>query len=137
MRLLKALRDIEEALIDNHSVDIQRNRIQLDLIYPDNGKKMNVVFRKVSAFYFVNGYEDSRYATSDYEYGEKRELLSIVYDDSKNQGLFIKSGDNFYNGFDSKFNFTLEFMEGLLLIEADEIDIDGCKFENLVRKGEL
>lgn len=131
MQLLKALNGIEEALIESHSIDILLNRIELNLVYPDNGVKVNVIFRKVSAFYFVNGYEDSRYATSDYEYGEKRELLSIVYGDSEHQSLLIKARDRFYAGFDAKFNFTLEFMEGLLLIEADEIEIAGSKFENL------
>ncbi|MBC2324370.1 YxiG family protein [Listeria booriae] len=132
MELLKALDKIEEALIESHSIDIQLNKIQLNLIYPGNGEKVTLIFRKVSTFYFVNGYEDSRYATSDYEYGEKRELLSIVYGNSRNQSLLIKAKDRFYNGFDATFNFTLEFMEGLLLIEADEIEINDCKFENLI-----
>ncbi|MBC1606150.1 hypothetical protein HCJ39_15645, partial [Listeria rocourtiae] len=79
MELFKVLSDIEEALIESHSIDIQLNTIQLKLVYPDNSEKVDVIFRKVSTFYFVNGYEDSRYATSDYEYGEKRELLSISY----------------------------------------------------------
>ncbi|MBC1803278.1 YxiG family protein [Listeria booriae] len=132
MELLKVLDKIEEALIESHSIDIQLNKIQLNLIYPDNGEKATLIFGKVSTFYFVNGYEDSRYATSDYEYGEKRELLSIVYGNSRNQSLLIKAKDRFYNGFDATFNFTLEFMEGLLLIEADEIEINDCKFENLI-----
>ncbi|MBC1475118.1 hypothetical protein HB852_10860 [Listeria grandensis] len=132
MQLFKALNGIEEALIESHSIDILLNRIELNLVYPDNGEKVNVVFRKVSAFYFVNGYEDSRYATGDYEYGEKRELLSIVYSDSEHQSLLIKARDRFYNGFEAKFNFTLEFMEGLLLIEAAEIEIEGFKFEDLI-----
>ncbi|MBC1272966.1 YxiG family protein [Listeria booriae] len=132
MELLKALYKIEEALIESHSIDIQLNKIQLNLIYPDNGEKATLIFRKVSTFYFVNGYEDSRYATSNYEHGEKRELLSIVYGNLKNQSLLIKARDRFYNGFDATFNFTLEFMEGLLLIEADEIEINDCKFENLI-----
>lgn len=85
MQLLKALNGIEEALIESHSIDILLNRIELNLVYPDNDVKMNVIFRKVSAFYFVNGYEDSRYSTSNYEYGEKREVLSIVYGDSEHQ----------------------------------------------------
>ncbi|MBC1796937.1 hypothetical protein HCA55_09360 [Listeria booriae] len=132
MELLKALDKIEEALIESHGIDIQLNKIQLNLVYPDNDEKATLIFRKVSTFYFVNGYEDSRYATSDYEYGEKRELLSIVYGNSRNQSLLIKAKDRFYNGFDVTFNFTLEFMEGLLLIEADEIEINDCKFENLI-----
>ncbi|MBC1435327.1 YxiG family protein [Paenilisteria rocourtiae] len=132
MELFKVLSDIEEALIESHSIDIQLNTIQLKLVYPDNSEKVDVIFRKVSTFYFVNGYEDSRYATSDYEYGEKRELLSISYSNLEKQSLLIKSRDSFYIGFDSKFNFTLEFMEGLLLIEADEIEINSCKFESLI-----
>ncbi|MBC1911939.1 hypothetical protein HCC18_07200 [Listeria booriae] len=56
----------------------------------------------------------------------------IVYGNLKNQSLLIKAKDRFYNGFDATFNFTLEFMEGLLLIEADEIEINDCKFENLI-----
>ncbi|EUJ42051.1 YxiG family protein [Listeria rocourtiae] len=132
MELFKVLSDIEEALIESHSIDIQLNTIQLKLVYPDNSEKVDVIFRKVSTFYFVNGYEDSRYATSDYEYGEKRELLSISYSNLEKQSLLIKSRDSFYIGFDSKFNFTLEFTEGLLLIEADEIEINSCKFESLI-----
>lgn len=132
MELLKVLSSIEEALIESHNIDIKLNKIQLNLVYPDNGEKADVIFRKVSTFYFVNGYEDSRYSTSDYDYGEKREVLSIFYDDSEKQSLLIKARDSFYIGFDSKFNFTLEFMEGLLLVEAGEIEINGCKFENLI-----
>ncbi|WP_430534927.1 hypothetical protein [Listeria rocourtiae] len=132
MELLKVLGNIEEALIESHDIDIQSNKIQLNLVYPDDGEKVDVIFRKVSTFYFVNGYEDSRYATSDYEYGEKRELLSITYNNSEKQNLLIKAKGSFYIGFDSKFNFTVEFMEGLLLIEADEIEINSCKFESLI-----
>ncbi|WP_088840599.1 hypothetical protein [Listeria sp. ILCC797] len=106
-------------------------------MYPDFNKKIELIFNKVCGFYFVNGYETSRYSTEDYEYGEKRELLSVVYDNSKEQKLIIKSRDTFYNGFDANFNFTLEFMEGLLLIEADEIKVDGEEYNNLLEHIEL
>lgn len=106
--------------------------IKFQLIDPDFDKKIELIFNKVSGFYFVNGYETSRYSTKDYEYGEKRELLSVVYDNSKEQKLIIKSRDTFYTGFDANFNFTLEFMEGLLLIEADEIEIDGVGYNHLI-----
>lgn len=132
MKLCKELKKLEETLIEYHSIDIKKNQIKFQLINPDFDKKIELIFNKVSGFYFVNGYETSRYSTKDYEYGEKRELLSVVYDNSKEQKLIIKSRDTFYTGFDANFNFTLEFMEGLLLIEADEIEIDGVGYNHLI-----
>ncbi|MBC2371582.1 hypothetical protein HBP98_06105 [Listeria booriae] len=50
MELLKALYKIEEALIESHSIDIQLNKIQLNLIYPDNGGKSLGISKTKYAF---------------------------------------------------------------------------------------
>lgn len=129
--LQNKLNELWGGVIEFFEVDILNNSISLSIKVIDNGQenKYNLVFNRVSSYYFVHDSGEQRYNLFDPEEGDYLELTSIDY---YKGGLNIKLEsltEDWVKQYYSNPNFVLEIWSSMLFIEAKSVIINGRIFE--------
>lgn len=118
---------LEKITLDFHSLQLTIELSASPLI--DSAKNHQIVFEGISAFFFCNGEGEQRFKTDRKDWIELIELLYYTKDENYQMHIsyrFDKPGTTEYNATP---NFYLEMWDGMFVIEAKEIIIDGVKYK--------
>lgn len=130
-KLQNKLNELWSGIIKYYQINILDNTINFNIEVIENGQsnKYDLVFNKVSSYYFVHNREEQRHSITDPDEGDYLELTSIEY--YKN-GLDIKMKsltEDWSKQYYSNANFILEIWNSMLFIEAKSVAINEKVFE--------
>ncbi|KIV56421.1 hypothetical protein AM501_09705 [Aneurinibacillus migulanus] len=120
------------SVLDSFSIDVLTHTIILNANVIDDDKCVTykVIFKGVSAFYFLEDYGEKRLNPPEPDNGDYTEITSIDYYPNGIGTISIKSSsESWVNQYFSSANFTLELWNSMLLIEARSITINDYEFE--------
>ncbi|MFN2746773.1 hypothetical protein ACINLE_18475 [Bacillus sp. z60-18] len=132
-RLVTLLNEMWAAVIEKYEFDMLKNSISFELKTIDNGleTKHKMIFKGVSAWYFIEDSGEDRFNTIDET--EDQDYLELTSIDFYKNGIGqIKPSsieEDWVNQYYSNANFALEIWDALLLVEAKSIIINGNKYE--------
>ncbi|QHZ45959.1 YxiG family protein [Bacillus sp. NSP9.1] len=132
-RLVTLLNEMWAAVIEKYEFDMLKNSISFELKTIDNGleAKHKMIFKGVSAWYFIEDSGEDRFNTIDET--EDQDYLELTSIDFYKNGIGqIKPSsieEDWVNQYYSNANFALEIWDALLLVEAKSIIINGNKYE--------
>lgn len=129
--LQKKLNELWAGIIEYFQINILKNTISFSIEVIENGQKnkYNLIFNRVSSYYFVHDSGEQRYNILDPEEGDYLELTSIDY---YKDGLDIKMKsltEEWAKQYYSNANFVLEIWNSMLFIEAKSVAINEKIFE--------
>lgn len=120
------------SVLDSFNIDVLTHTIILnaDVIDDDKCVTYKVVFKGVSAFYFLEDSGEKRLNPPKPDNGDYTEITSIDYYPNGIGTISIKSSsESWVNQYFSSANFALELWNSMLLIEARSVTINDYEFE--------
>ena len=127
-----ALKHFEASGLESINLDFQSSKLSINLsVSPliDPVRHPQIIFEGVSAFFFCNGEGEQRFMTDKGNWIELVELLYYGRENNHQMHIsyrFDKPGTAEYSATP---NFYLEMWDGVFVIEAKEIIIDGVKYK--------
>jgi hypothetical protein len=127
-----ALNDLWGGIIRNFEFDLYQSTIKMDIVTIEETTKNEylLLFKDVTALYFSNPLLKNALLNKDVideeeeEEGFYFELPSISFENNELE-MNLKVNDDWFRQYKSQLNFVIEVGDSALLIEADQIVING------------
>ncbi|GGE21387.1 hypothetical protein GCM10011571_24360 [Marinithermofilum abyssi] len=134
-KLKEALDDLWGGIIRNFEFDLYKSTIKMDIVTIEKAIKNEylLLFKNVTALYFSNPLLKNALKIKNVIDDEKEEegfyleLTSISFENNELE-MNLKVDNNWFRQYKSQLNFVIEVGDSALLIEADQIVINGHVF---------